>query len=236
MGMNDLLKSLMGQALEQGKSQGDDPLTDMLEGVLGGALEAHQDPNSPLDLGDVLGSILGGGAENNLGAQAGLGGLIGGILGSGGDAQAGGLGDILGAVLGGTRGEKAGYNPFLAPIINGLAERVGLPPQIASAIVGFLFTRVFASAAERGHAAQEVNLDHLLEGLKGDPSKATQQLDAAGLLDELVAETGLDRQTAEKSLQEAFQLLGGQVEQVRRTRPANAPDSRGLDQLLDSWR
>lgn len=50
-------------------------------------------------LGDLLGSVLGGGGS---GGAGGLGGVLGGILGGGGSGGAsGGLGDLLGGLLGG---------------------------------------------------------------------------------------------------------------------------------------
>lgn len=49
-------------------------------------------------LGDLLGSVLGGGGS---GGSGGLGGVLGGILGGGSGGSAGGLGDLLGGLLGG---------------------------------------------------------------------------------------------------------------------------------------
>lgn len=74
-------------------------LGDLLGGILGGAQTQAQASNDPLS--NILGSVLGGG--NSQSSGGGLGDILGSILGGGGNnsKQGGGLGDILGGFLGG---------------------------------------------------------------------------------------------------------------------------------------
>ncbi|KQS94260.1 DUF937 domain-containing protein [Chryseobacterium sp. Leaf394] len=74
-------------------------LGDLLGGILGGAQTQAQASNDPLS--NILGSVLGGG--NSQSSGGGLGDILGSVLGGGGNnnKQGGGLGDILGGFLGG---------------------------------------------------------------------------------------------------------------------------------------
>ena len=102
-----LAKKLQG-ATGGGTAATDDPMGG-LGGMLGGAGGA-----SSGGLGDVLGSVLGGGATGSSGSAqgGGIGDILGQVLGGAGGAQTqpgtptgqGGLGDLLGGVLGGLLG------------------------------------------------------------------------------------------------------------------------------------
>ena len=71
--------------------------------ALFGALQRDHSTAGGLDVGGLLGSILGGAGGAGGGAQAGgLGGLLGSVMGGAGGA--GGLGGLLGSVLGGGAG------------------------------------------------------------------------------------------------------------------------------------
>ena len=69
---------------------------DLLGGILGNAQSQSQASNDPLS--NILGSVLGGGNQQNGG---GIGDLLGSVLGGGGNQQQGGLGGLLGNILGG---------------------------------------------------------------------------------------------------------------------------------------
>lgn len=73
-------------------------LGDLLGSVLGGGSSQQ---SSGGGIGDLLGSVLGGGGQQSSGG--GLGDLLGGVLGGGGsqNSSGGGLGDLLGGLLGG---------------------------------------------------------------------------------------------------------------------------------------
>lgn len=89
-------------------------ILDVLGGLLGGGAQ-QQAPAKPagMDLGGLLGGLMGGGQKTN--SQAGgidLGGLLGGLMGSGGGQQSGGMdmGSILGSLLGGAGGSSKAAN------------------------------------------------------------------------------------------------------------------------------
>ena len=183
-------------------------------------------------LGDLMGTLLGGGAQSQgapTGMQqeaGGLGDLMGALLGGGlqgsapamgapaGASQGGvGIGDILGAVLGGGSTGIAS-SPLLAPIANLLSKKLGLPPVIAQAIVSFVLAKLMSGASggravgraglvEEGPAMQDL-LEYAGSGQRLD----TRTLAATGLPEELAQYTGLDVDTATASLQQALNLLG----------------------------
>lgn len=73
-------------------------LGDLLGGILGGAAnQAQAQPSNPLN--DILGQVLGGGAQQSSGNP--LNDILGQVLGGGQQQQQGGLGGLLGSILGG---------------------------------------------------------------------------------------------------------------------------------------
>jgi hypothetical protein len=127
---NDLLNSVLGalgpQAVEQVASQlGTNPqqaqsaiqaALPLLLGAMGknasqpeGAQALHsalEKDHASLDLGSVLGAVMGGGGQSQSGG--GLGDILGAVMGGGqNQSSGGGLGDILGAVMGGGNSQAA---------------------------------------------------------------------------------------------------------------------------------
>ena len=76
-GLGDLLGGILGNASAQSQ-QSDNPLSNILGSVLGGG---NQQQQSGGGLGDILGSVLGGGNQQQSGG--GLGSILGNILGGG---------------------------------------------------------------------------------------------------------------------------------------------------------
>jgi hypothetical protein len=263
--MEDLIRQMMGGAeAPQAKQQsGGDPLSDLLRGILGGVTPQQSGGATPQQgasaggLGDILGSILGG-ADGKLDAGD-LAGILGGILGGGtstpqgsrGATGTGGLGDILGAILG-SGGTNVGANSFLAPIVMSLAEKLGLSPAMAQAVVAFVLAKLLpgASSTARAQAAPKaapkrsqpqtqqpkgLDLDYLLDTMGKGEAPDASYLRSTGMADELAQQTGMDQNTAVQSLQQVFSLLGGQLGEGRSgTQPGPAKKSE-LDGLLDTW-
>jgi hypothetical protein len=245
--LSALLGGLMGGGEAQG-AQGGDVLSSLLGGLLGGG--GAQSAQGAGDLGSLVG---GGGAQ---GAQGGgvLDGLLGGggaqsaqgagDLGSlmeGGGAQGAQGGDVLGSLLGGLLGggvpqggqqmptAQAGISshPFLAPIVNGLAQKLGLPPAIAEVVVSFALTQLlnslmnrastggaqgmqsFASPQRAGEGAGDLQMEDISQRFQSGQAIDAKYLRSAGLSQQLADQTGLDHKTAAASLEQAFQLLGG---------------------------
>ncbi len=242
--LEDLLKGILEGAAAQpqpsrSKSTGDS-LADLLGGILGGRSGGSQGAGG---MGDLLEGILGGGGSQGAG---GMGDLLEGILGGGGSQGAGGMGGLLEAILGG--GGGLGSNSFLAPIIEGLAEKLGLPPAIAQMVVSFVLDKLLSgglgglapspTAPSGGRGLQPAqpqgyDLDHLLDAMGSGQQVDSAYLRSSGMADELAQQTGLDPHVAERSLQEVFDMLGGQVATERRQVRQPTPGS--LDDLLDTW-
>jgi len=216
MGMNDLLGALLGGS--QGGAQGD---------------ADGQDDNPMNDMvGDLLGSVLGGGGQ-----ASGAAGLLGGLLGGGGSQ--GGLGGLLGGLLGGgSQGGAGDMNPLMAPLANMLADKLGLSPQMAQMVMGFVLGKMANNPdpnqpASRGAAPSGgLNLDNLLEQMnQGGVDKNFVQ--SQGLDKELAEQTGMDREQAAQSLEQVLNIFGGQMAKKAGTA---APKASGMENLLDQWK
>lgn len=214
-----------GQA-ESAPAQGSADLGGLLQDILGNTgslpsgtdhipeghgLQAEAGPvQDSADLGGLLQGILGG-----------TGGLSSGT-GQASTGSASGLSDVLGAIMGG--GSSAlQSSSFLAPIVTGLAEKLGLPPQIAQAVVAFVLGKLVGSRLQpemetgpdsvRSGAvlAQAPSLEDVVQRMNSGKKVTKAQIRSAGLAKELSAHTGLNRATAEASLQQVVNALGGQL-------------------------
>jgi hypothetical protein len=231
-----LLQGLMGGQAPQGTAgqqqagavPGGMDMGGLLQGLLGGTGGAGQAPQA-----------FGGQAQASGPAQGGMdmGGLLQGLLGGGGGLAAGtgqaastgqavssggGLGSILGAIMGGGS-PTLQTDSFLAPIVSGLAEKLGLPPQIAQAVVAFVIGKLLdhrmqpgrdmglASTAPPAAQPQAMSLEDVVQRMNSGKSVTKTSIRNAGLAKELAEHTGLDRRTAEASLQEVLNALGGQL-------------------------
>lgn len=216
MALDDILNAFLGGGVSQ-KGQtpaSDDPLAEMLQGILGGA----------------MGGGSGMGSSSGIGAGDPMGGLLESILGGGMGQTSGAQGGISGI------GGATGMDSLLAPLADALAKKLGLPPEIAMMVVSFLGAKLLSGAqpgstskakpgrSPAGRGAQALDLDSLLETMGNDKDMAK----------DLARQTGLDQATAERSLQEAIGMIGGGQE-ARKPRPSNRPSGGSLDSLLDSW-
>ncbi len=239
-GVEDVLGSILGGAASGGQQQQQGGgMGDVLGSILGGAAGGGQQQQGG-GMGDVLGSILGGGQQQQptqrQPSSGGSGDILGSILGSvlGGGASGGSgnpvmdsLGGILGSVLGGGgimgAGASVAASPILRPIANMLAEKLGISPTIAMAIVSYAATKILSGALNKGgqsgqrtvpHGARLADVvDQDLLGKMVNGQANQRYIRNTGMVDELMTETGLDRSTATKSLQMVFDQLGTQLQQ-----------------------
>jgi hypothetical protein len=179
-------------------------------------------------MGDLLGALMGGatGQQSSSGDQGAgdmaglLGALMGGATGqqsTGGGQGSGGMGNLLGALMGGG-GASAGAGAFLTPLVTSLADKLGLPPEVAQMVVSFAIDKLFAGArggtmsASRsgGDALDSQDLNELLVQMNSGKGVDNDLLESTGMTAELAEQTGLDPDTAAASLQEVFGMLGGQ--------------------------
>ena len=215
-----------GAQADTGPAQGGMNLGGLLQGILGGAGglagdtgQVGQEHGTQAETGPGQGGLnLGGLLQGILGGAGGLGPSTGQAPSSG----AGQFGDVLGAVMGG--GSSAlESDSFLAPIVTGLAEKLGLPPQIAQTVVAFVLGKLMGHrlqpgmetgpAPTRSRAArpQATNLEDVVRRMNSGKRVTKTSIRKSGLAKELAAHTGLDRATAETSLQQVLNALGGQI-------------------------
>lgn len=228
-----ILQGLLGGEVSQGSApqaapapgQGEMDFGSLLQGILGGSGgPAGGAGQIPEDYGAQAGTGLGQGGLD-------MGGLLQGILGGAGGLptgagqappSGGGLGNVLGTIMG--AGSPAmESDSFLAPIIADLAEKVGLPPQIAQTVVAFVLGKLMGQrlqpgigtemAVTRSGAAgpEATNMEDLLKTMGNGQRVTKTAIRDAGLAEELAAHTGLDRATAEASLQQVLNAFGGQL-------------------------
>jgi len=231
--LGQLLQGLLGSQAPQESAAQAEPTSipdgmdfgGLLQGILGGT-------------GGLAGSA--GQVSEEYGAQAAaspgqdglaLGGLLQNVLGGGGGLAAGtgqtpssggGFGSILGAIMG--AGSPAmESDSFLAPIVTGLAEKLGLPPQIAQTVVAFVLGKLMgqrlqpgmdmglASTGSGASEYQSASLEDVVQRLNSGQRVTGSAIRDAGLAEELAAHTGLDRATAEASLKQVLNELGTQL-------------------------
>ena len=156
--------------------------------------QAQGDP-----LADLLGGLLGGGTSSGTADLAGM-------LGGGSSEQE----DSMAAISGGM-----GSNELLAPIVNGISEKLGLPPAIVSMVVAFVLGKLLSGESGAGMATQSggADLSSLLNQLGSGRGLDAGTLRSTGMSEELAQQTGLDADTAARSLQEVLNALGGQMSQ-----------------------
>jgi len=123
---------------------------------------------------------------------------------------------------------------------NMLSKKHGLPPQIAQAVVVFVLGKLLKGGMQASPSssaqseAQGLSLDSLLGRMNSGATLRKADIRAAGMAGELAAYTGLDRRTAEASLQEVLNALGGQVARTPARTPRKPKDS-DLDGLPEEW-
>lgn len=213
MNMDDLMKAMNQATSEQGAQGepkgGDQPDLGSLLGALGGSAPA-QGGDQP-DLGSLLG-MLGGGASAQGGGQPDLGSLLG-MLGGGGQQGGDPMMGLLGGLLGGGSATGGmGGSPFDA-LVGPLAEKIGISPQIASMVVMFLANALLGGKAGSRSGAVDTNaaadLSDVVQMLNSGQADS-QTVHSNQLVRDLSQQTGLDEQTAARSIGALADMLGGQ--------------------------
>ena len=188
-----------------------DLLGELLQGLLSGGdtgIQAAPEGQMPMG-GGLMGSQPGqpGGAGADL-----LGELLQGLLSGGGAGvqaapgaqmpMGGGLPGILGALLGGGGAGQIGGTPNLMPFTQALSEKLGISPQLASALIGVAFTLLtgmLQKSSQPGRSgAAGMDLDTMLD---------EEFLASSGMAGQVAEQTGLDEETAAHHLREAMVML-----------------------------
>jgi len=212
-----------------------DQIQDMLGALLGGSQPGGA-PNQNAPQGDeVLGTLSGGlGGTPMMGnADAGgggmpaggadLSGLLGALMGGGADARGapgadpmmGMLGGLLGGVMGGgaTSTGGAGTNPAmnaaLAPLADMLAQKLNIPRDVAMAAMAIVVPMIMNKVMNSGRAPGDDPLGGMGRSVQPQSLKFSRE-DQEQMVSQLSAQTGLDKQAAAQTLNEAVQVLGSQ--------------------------
>ncbi|MFZ5880494.1 MAG: hypothetical protein ACOY0R_14080, partial [Chloroflexota bacterium] len=203
MSLEDIFKVLADsrQPGGSGQSAEQDPMAQLVDGLLGGGQGgADQTTGQVMDL---VGSLLGGQTSTPA---------------TGASEQGAGLGNMMGlleSVIGaGQAGaETSTGDPLMSmlqPFITQLAEKVKIPPALATIAVTFVVHKMLAHHPTSGRDSTQFDLDDLLRAgaLNADT------LQSSGMVRELSQATGLDEGAASKTLDAAFSLLGGTAQQA----------------------
>jgi hypothetical protein len=184
MSMEDILKVLVESRQPDAANRpatGRDPMTDLIGGLLGG-----EAPQSGQRQGPGLSDLMG---------------ILETILGSGRQSQ------------GTVPSQVPARDPImglLQPIVNKLAKKLNISPEIAMLVVTFVVQKLLAHHPTSGRDSTQFDLDDMLQQMSSG-SINPQTLQSSGMVNELAQVTGLDHDTAARSLDATLSALGGHV-------------------------
>jgi hypothetical protein len=171
----------------------------------------------------------------------------------------GGIGDILGGILGGRTGSGAGGgvgidpgmagNPILAPIVNSISKKLGLPPAIVAIGLSLILNKLLSNATSAGrersapHQSPSIpqpsssgglDLDDILGQMRAgsfDRSSITQ----SGVVDAMSGETGLGQDDARALADEIIAALAAEGSARPMPKQSGSGAHGGLKDLLNEW-
>ena len=242
MSMQDIMKALMQSTAgtAQQSSGGSDALSQVLGGLLGGAQQSGGQQGSAQGggadmLSQVVGGLLGGSQQGGASQGGGdmlsqaIGGLLGGGQQSGGAAGVGQLMGGLQQIIGGTPGTgqqlplgggnmSMGSNDpimgLLQPVVNQLAAKAGISPQIAT-IIASIAVHYLLQSHPNTPGASPLNLGNVMQTLASGGRIDQATLQSSGIVNDVMQATGMNQPQAVKSLNTTFDVLGGQVRPVK---------------------
>ncbi len=256
--MNDILKAILENAARSQQAQqprrqqaqpqaAANPMEALIKGILGGGDQPQQQRRQQappqqqaggLGIDDLIGAVLGG--SQRAGTQ-----------------QSGGISDLINAVLGGgarSAGSSSGGlgGAAINPIANILAQRLGIPPAIARAVVAFFMAKFVGGMFNKNKQQQQqrqpeytprqddygyrrepetLDLDDILDDMDDDYALQGHFANN-GMAQELAQMTGIDIKMANTALAEMAKIVG----QERRTvKPVRPTANNELKDLLDTW-
>lgn len=184
-----------------------------------GALQRDHSGAGALDMGSLLGGLLGGGQQGGAGAAGAA--ILGSLLGGGrqGGAGAGALGSILGSVLGNAGAPKsrqldAGgilgniFGKSRASAEAGLEQTTGLNKQQSSTLLKLLAPVVMAYLANQVKA-RHMNANQLGQALSAETARASAQGGTGGMFAGMFDQNGDGQLDAGDLLQVGMKMLAG---------------------------
>ena len=211
MSMEDIMKALMQTSTGTQQST-DGAGADLLSQAIGGALGSTQQSGGG-GLGGLLSGLLGGGSQQQSAQPAtqmlgALEQIIGGTPGSGQ------LGMNQGTAM--NLGANDPMMMLLQPVVNQLAAKAGISPQIATVVASIALHYLLQSHPSTP-GASPLNLGSVMQTLASGGQINQTTLQSSGIVDDVVKATGLNQQQAVKSLNQTFNVLGSQVAGVKGT-------------------
>lgn len=189
MSMEDILKVLVNSRQQGSSSQGSDPMTDLIGGLLSGTQNQSHAPIAPASY------------QQQQQPSGGLGDMMG----------------LLETVIGGNQGsssQSSMSNPvmmLLEPYVGKLAKKANIPPEIAMIVVSFVAHKLLSHHPTSGRDSSSFDLDQLL-GQMGSGKIDKNIYETSGMVNEISKSTGLDPATASKTLDAAFGMFGKQIQ------------------------
>ena len=212
-------------------------MEDLMKALMQGASGSPQQPAGGDALSQVLGGLMGGGQQGGAVPQQSGGGdalsqVLGGLLGGGQQGGAEPAGQMLGAleqIIGGQPGTgqalsmnqgsamnmgNMGMNDpvmmLLQPLVNQLAAKANISPQIAT-VVASIAVHYLLSSHPSTPGTGRLDLGSVMQELSsGGISQET--LHNSGMVNDVMQATGLNKQQSIKSLDATFGALGAHVQ------------------------
>lgn len=204
MSLEDIFKVLADSRQAGGTTQPteQDPMAQLVGGLLGGQGGTSTTTSQVMDL---VGDLLGGSIPATAPA-------------SGQGTDLGSVMNLLETVMGsGQAAAEQTSSPtvdpimsLLQPFVNQLAEKVNISPALAAIIVSFVVHKMLAHHPTSGRDSTQFDLDDLLR----TGALSADTLQSSGMVGELAKATGLDEGAASKTLDAAFNLLGGTAQKA----------------------
>lgn len=181
--------------MDGGRGNNDDQFQGSLNADEGNDQEQQENAQN-LDLGSILGGLMGGGQQGGMPDMQGgaggldLGSLLGGLMGGMGGGQMGGMSDAGG--MGGMAGTP--FDGIIGSIAGDLSEKTGLPKEIISMGALFLISKLMLGGASGnqqagGQPAGGLDLGGLLGSILGGAMPNMDQ-DAPQQGDEVMGKIG----------------------------------------------
>ena len=140
--------------------------------------------------------------EGNV-ADKGIGDLLGSLMGGGGSGEAGGLGALLGGLMGGGGAPATfgGGGGAMLPFADTLAEKLGISEQMANMLIMGAIGLLTASMAKK-HSGRSVDLAGVTDA---------DYIRSSGVAGRLSAQMGISEDEAVVGLQQAMGLMATQA-------------------------
>ena len=209
MSMQDIMQALMqsGSGGTGQSSGGADALSQVVGGLLGGGQHGSTTQGGGGMLSQLLGGLLGGGQQTS--SAGGVGQLLGGLQQIIGGTP--GTGQQL--PLGGGNMNISTGDPIMSllqPVVNQLAAKAGISPQMAT-IIASIAVHYLLQSHPSTPGASPLNLGNVMQTLASGGKIDPQTMQSSGIVNDVMQTTGMNQQQAMRSLNTTFSVLGTSV-------------------------